>query len=112
MQNHEPFRRKGNGMEQNCSSGRTECGNEILEKEVNSGHLADYPDVMNVKQVMQILGICRPSVNALIDRGELGAHRIGRRIIIPKVCVQDFLNSARVGQSATADACQGGTDDR
>ena len=52
MQNHEPFRRKGNGMKQNTSSDRTVCGNEILEKEVNSGHLADYPDVMNVKQVM------------------------------------------------------------
>lgn len=97
-------------MKQNTSSGRTECGNEILEKEVNSGHLADYPDVMNVKQVMQVLGICRPSVNALIDRGELGARRIGRRILIPKVCVQDFLNSARVGQSVTADFCQEGAE--
>lgn len=100
-------------MKRNYSSGRVARGNEICEKEVNSGQLTDYPDVLTVAQVEQVLGICRHSAYALVNSGKLGSLRIGKRTIVPKVCLRDYLNSARVGQSATADACQGGdTDDR
>lgn len=95
-------------MKRNSSSCRTVRGNEICEKEVNSGQLESYPDVMTVAQVMRVLGICRHAAYALVNSGKLGSLRIGKRTIVPKVCVQDYLNSARVGQSATAGFCQKG----
>lgn len=57
--------------------------------------LKDYPDVLTVSQVAEILGVCDKSVYRLIHTKVLGFRRIGRVIKVPKVCVSDYLNSAR-----------------
>ena len=55
----------------------------------------EYPDILTVSQVAEALGIGKKSVYTLIREKELGHIRIGRKIIIPKYCLEDFIDSAR-----------------
>lgn len=57
--------------------------------------LNNYPDVMTVQMVADALGICDASVRRMIKEKTIGYRKVGRRILIPKVCVIDYLNSAR-----------------
>lgn len=57
--------------------------------------LRDYPDVLTVKQVADILGIGLNSAYRLVKEKQIGCIRVGKRILIPKVCVADYLTSAR-----------------
>ena len=57
--------------------------------------LKDYPDVLDVKQVAKILGIGINLAYKLINSKQIGSLRIGSKIIVPKICVSDYLNSAR-----------------
>lgn len=57
--------------------------------------LKDFPDVLTVPQVAEILGVCPKTVYQLIHSKAIGSCRIGRIIKIPKVCVADYLNGAR-----------------
>ncbi len=57
--------------------------------------LRDYPDVLTVKQVACILGIGLNSAYRLVKEKQIGCIRVGKRILIPKVCVADYLTSAR-----------------
>lgn len=57
--------------------------------------LKDFPDVLTVKQVAEVLGICENSVYRLINSKVIGSKRVGRKILVPKVCLIDFLTSAR-----------------
>lgn len=55
----------------------------------------EYPDVMTPAEVAHALGIGKASVYRLIREKRLGCKRIGRKIIIPKPCLVDFIQSAR-----------------
>ncbi|WP_130868383.1 helix-turn-helix domain-containing protein [Intestinimonas massiliensis (ex Afouda et al. 2020)] len=55
----------------------------------------DYPDVMTVRQAAHALGICEASVYRLIHARALGTCRVGRKILVPKVCLIDYVTSAR-----------------
>jgi len=57
--------------------------------------LKDFPDVMTVEQVAEALGIGRNKAYELIKLHIIGSKRVGRRILIPKVCLADYLESAR-----------------
>ncbi len=57
--------------------------------------LKDYPDVLSVEQLAQVLGICKNSAYRLVNGRHIGCRRVGRKILIPRQCVQDYLNSAR-----------------
>lgn len=57
--------------------------------------LKDYPDVLTVEQLAHVLGIGINSAYRLVREQAIGCRRIGRKILIPKVCVADYLNSAR-----------------
>lgn len=57
--------------------------------------LNDYPDVMTVKQVAEVLHIGVNSVYMLLNNKVIGSRRIGKKYIIPKSCVIDYLQSAR-----------------
>jgi len=67
--------------------------------------LNNYPDVLTVQQAAQALGVCEASVYRMVKERAFGSRRVGRKILIPKVCLIDYLNSARytVLSSATAD---------
>ena len=57
--------------------------------------LNNYPDVLTVQQTAEALGVCTASVYRMVKDGAIGYRRIGRKILIPKVCLTDYLNSAR-----------------
>ena len=63
--------------------------------------LNNYPDVLTVKQLAEILNIGHNAAYQFIKRREIGAKYIGRTIRIPKASVIMYLNSARymVGKS-------------
>lgn len=57
--------------------------------------LNNYSDVLTVKEVAQALGICENSVYRLIHQKVIGSIKVGRKILVPKICLVDYLNSAR-----------------
>lgn len=61
--------------------------------------LNNYPDVLNVKQAADALGVSTASVYQLVHNRIIGCRRVGRKILIPKVCLIDYLNSARYSVS-------------
>lgn len=56
--------------------------------------LKEVPDVLTPEQTAKILNISKNSVYRLIREHLLGCKRIGRKIIIPKVCLIAYLRSA------------------
>ena len=57
--------------------------------------LKEYPDILTPKEVSKALGISQASVYKLIHQQAIGCRHIGRKIIVPKVCLIDFVLSAR-----------------
>jgi len=57
--------------------------------------LNKYPDVLTVKELANILGIGINKAYELVNLRVIGSKRIGRRIVIPKLCVIDYLESSR-----------------
>ena len=55
----------------------------------------DYPDILTPSEAASALGISKGSIYKLLRSRQLGCRRIGRKIIIPKVCLVDFAQSAR-----------------
>ena len=65
--------------------------------------LNNYPDVLSVKQVMEVLHVSKKSVYELLHNKEIKSKKVGRKYIIPKICVQNFLLSATNTQSTEQD---------
>lgn len=57
--------------------------------------LNKYPDVLTVCQVAEILGVGRNSAYKLVNDNVIGHKKIGKRTLVPKQCLIDYLNSAR-----------------
>lgn len=57
--------------------------------------LKDYPDIMTPKQVAEVLGLGKNKVNDLLKSKTIGNHRVGRKYLVPKICVIDYMQSAR-----------------
>ena len=55
----------------------------------------DYPDILSPIQAAQALQIGKNSLYRLLREKQLGCKRIGRKIIIPKLCLMDYIRSAR-----------------
>lgn len=55
----------------------------------------EYPDILTPKEAACALGISQASVYKLVRQQTLGYRRVGRKIIIPKLCLIDFVQSAR-----------------
>lgn len=53
--------------------------------------LRDYPDVLTVEQVSELLGVCTKTVYAMIRRGELKKQNVGRLFRIPKNYLIEYL---------------------
>lgn len=54
-----------------------------------------YPDVLTVKLLSKALGIGLNKAYELVNLRIIGSKRIGRRIIIPKLCLIDYVESSR-----------------
>ena len=55
--------------------------------------LKDYPPVLSVEQVAEILGVGKQLVRKSIASNELGAIKLGRLYKIPKTALIEFLNN-------------------
>lgn len=55
----------------------------------------DYPDVLTVQQMAKALGISKNTAYKLIREREIGYKRAGRKILVPKICLLDYVGSAR-----------------
>lgn len=55
----------------------------------------NYPDVLTVELAAKALGISKASVYRLVKDRTIGSRRVGRKILIPKVCLVDYITSAR-----------------
>lgn len=62
-------------------------------KEVTLPTFADYPDIISVKQLRQMLLIGHNQALELIHSGQIKSFRIGRMIKIPKSGVIDYIAS-------------------
>jgi len=61
----------------------------------------EYPDIMTVEQLAKALNIGKNSAYALVNSRTIGSKRIGRKIIVPKSCVIDYVQSARYSVAKT-----------
>jgi len=64
--------------------------------------LREYPDVLNVVHVGEILGVCTKTVYKLIKDGEISYIKIGRGYRVPKVMLLEYL---KVIQKSNKDNC-------
>lgn len=55
----------------------------------------EFPDILTIPQVAEALGIGRKAAYALVNEKKLGAIRVGRTIKVPKICLEEFIKTAR-----------------
>jgi excisionase family DNA binding protein len=55
--------------------------------------LENYPDVLKVKDIQEILNIGKSAALRLLSKGGITCFKIGRCYKIPKKCVIDYIES-------------------
>ena len=68
-----------------------EKASKISQEKAYRVMLRDYPDVMNIEQVSQILRVSTKAVYKLIREGQLCCLVIGKAYRIPKVHLLEYL---------------------
>lgn len=53
----------------------------------------DYPDVLSIAQLQEMLHIGRNTAYGILKDGTIKSVKLGKRYIIPKTGVIDFINS-------------------
>ena len=53
--------------------------------------LQDEPEILTVLDVSKILRVGKNAAYELVKNGKLSSIQVGRKIIIPKACLIDFL---------------------
>ena len=61
-----------------------------------SGKLNDYGDVLNVKEVREILQIGSNKIYALLKSGTIKNFKVGSVRKIPKWCLQEYIEKSVV----------------
>ncbi|WP_288538721.1 helix-turn-helix domain-containing protein [uncultured Holdemanella sp.] len=57
--------------------------------------LKEYPDVLSVRETSKILRIGINKTYGLINSGALSSIKIGGKIIVPKICLMQFLSDTK-----------------
>ena len=68
-----------------------ERASKISQEKAYRVMLRDYPDVMNIEQVSQILGVSTKAGYKLIRDGQLCCLKVGRTYRSPKVHLLEYL---------------------
>jgi len=63
----------------------------INAHEIYKAVFKDYPDVLDVKQVSELLGVSTKTVYRLLREGTLDSLKIGREFRVPKVNVMKYV---------------------
>ena len=66
----------------------------MKKNEKKARYINDYPDVMNINQASDLLGICDKTLYKLIHDGEIQAQRVGREYRIAKCHIARYLQIA------------------
>lgn len=53
--------------------------------------LRDYPDVMNIQQMSELLGVSTKTGYKLLQDGKIACMKVGRSYRIPKAHIFEFL---------------------
>ena len=54
----------------------------------------EYPDILNTNRLQEMLGLSKNSVLELLKTKQIKHFRKGRKYLIPKACVIEYVNSA------------------
>ena len=60
-------------------------------KDSYSVMLREYPDVMNIEQMSQALGVSTKPGYGLLKSGKVASLKVGRAYRIPKVHLRDYM---------------------
>lgn len=63
----------------------------ISTREIYSSVFNDYPDVLDVKQVSQLLGVSKKTVYRLLRNKAIESLKVGREFRVPKVNVMKYV---------------------
>jgi excisionase family DNA binding protein len=76
----------------------------VSTQEVYRATFKDYPDVLDVKQVSQLLAVSTKTVYRLLRSGTLDSLKVGREFRIPKVNVMKYVKISHpiLAEQATA----------
>ena len=69
----------------------TDKASRISQEKAYRIMLRDYPDIMNIEQVCQILCVSTKTGYKLINEGHLCCMKVGRTYRIPKVHLLEYL---------------------
>jgi len=64
---------------------------DITSQEIYRIVLKEYPDVLNVEQVSEVLEVSKKTVYKLIREGSLSSLKVGREYRIPKVTLLKYM---------------------
>jgi len=59
---------------------------------MSEGTIKNYPDILTIHDIMSILRIGRGKVYELLKDGTIKSIRVGKKYIIPKKSVEQFLS--------------------
>ena len=62
-----------------------------MDYQAQSKLFSQYPDILNAKDLRQILGIGRAGVYKLLEAGEIQSFKIGNAYKIPKGALIDYV---------------------
>ncbi len=69
------------------------AANDSIHDDEGEKMFSEYPDILTVDQLMELLHIGRNAAYGLLKSGEIKTMRIGRRYIIPKRSIVSFILS-------------------
>lgn len=55
----------------------------------------EYKDVLSVNEVCTALKIGKNTLYRLLKMGEIKSKKIGKKYLIPKICIIDYINNCR-----------------
>jgi excisionase family DNA binding protein len=79
------------------------CAIPLSQKDAYRLMLKDYPDVMNIGQMCEVLGISIKTGYKLLKDNQIDCLKVGRSYRIPKAHLLVYLN---IGQRTDADSAR------
>lgn len=71
--------------------------NNTIEKQTQVKRIDEYPDLLDVTEASQLLGVSTKTVYKLLKSGQIAKKKVGRAYRIPKVYITEFLGMNQHG---------------
>jgi excisionase family DNA binding protein len=68
-------------------------GNMKLEQKRKNPTLDNYSDMLTVLELAAVLRIGKNAAYDLVRDGAVASIRVGRKYLVPKICILDFLGA-------------------